>query len=153
MQNIKIIFLGFLGAMVFHFIQIRFFPTANAVESKIISASAFNFVDSHGNLRGQFGFAKEGPPGFWLMDEKGTSRLAMGLYTDGTAHLGLQDRQGQMIQLMRSFGSQEAPLLIFKNHGADAMIMGLNPGDITPFVMHYDSQRKRKLEFGKYDGP
>ena len=95
MQNIQIIFLGFLGAMVFHFIQIRFFPTANAVESKIISASAFNLVDSQGKLRGQFGFAKEGPPGFWLMDEKGTSRLAMGLYTDGTAHLGLQDRQGQ----------------------------------------------------------
>lgn len=153
MQNIKMIFWGFLGALMFHFVQINFFPSANAVESKVISASSFNLVDSQGKLRGQFGFSKEGPPGFWLMDEKGTSRLAMGLYTDGTAHFGLQDRQGQMIQLMRSFGSQEAPLLIFKHNGADAMIMGLNPGDVSPFVMHYDTQRKRKLEFGKYDGP
>lgn len=155
MQSIKIILLGFLGAFLFHVLNNRIVPNAQAkaAAATIVTASGFNLVDSQGRLRAQIGFAKEGPPGFWIMDEKGTARIAMGLYTDGTAHFGLQDKAGQMIQLSRSFGADESPLLIFKTKGSDSMIMGLNPTDQDPFLMHYEKGRKRKLEFGKYEGP
>lgn len=155
MQNLKIIFLGFLGAFIFNVLKNEILPTAFAKpsEGNIITASGFNLVDGKGRLRAQLSFAKEGPPGFWLMDEKGTARLAMGLYEDGTAHFGLQDKAGQMIQLSRSFGPDESPLLIFKTKGSDSMIMGLNPKDQVPFLMHYEKDHKRKLEFGKYEGP
>ena len=88
-----------------------------------------------------------------MMDQKGTPRIAMGLYADETAHLGLQDKDGQMIQLMRSIGSGESPLLIFKHRGQDTMITGLNSAEHTPFLMLYEKDRKRKMQFGTYDGP
>ena len=153
MQNLKLIFFGFLGAMLFHICQDNFISTAQAKDEKVISANAFNLVDGQGKIRAQLGFAKEGPPGFWLLDDKGIARVVVGLYQDGTGHYGLQDKSGRMIQLARSFGPQESPLLIFKNQGQDSMLMGLNPVDQMPFIMHYEKSRNRKMEFGKYEGP
>lgn len=153
MQSLKALLFGFVGAFLFHTLQVQFFPVAEASGEKIISAQRFDLVDKNGKLRGQWGFAQEGPPGFWLLDEKGVARTVIGLYPDGTGHIGLQDKQGQMIELARSYGPDEVPFLIFKHKGADAMITGLNSGDQAPFLMYYDKSRKRKLEFGTYNGP
>ena len=153
MQNIKALVFGFVGAFLFHTLQVQLFPVAQAGADKVVTAQRFDLVDKSGKLRGQWGFAQEGPPGFWLMDEKGIARVVMGLYPDGSGHMGLQDKQGQMIQLARAFGSDEVPFLIFKHKGSDSMIMGLNSGDQAPFLMHYEKDRKRKLEFGIYNGP
>jgi hypothetical protein len=144
---------GFLGAALFHFVQINVFPSASAAPNGILSATGFNLVDTQGRLRAQLGFSKEGPPGFWMMDQRGTARIAMGLYPDETSHLGLQDKNGQMIQLMRSIGSGESPLLIFKHSGEDSMITGLNSAEHAPFLMLYEKGHKRKMQFGTYDGP
>jgi hypothetical protein len=111
-------------------------------------------VDTKGRLRAQLALAKEGSPGLWLMDEKGTARLNAGIYPDGTSYLGLQDKDGQMIELMRSWGPKESPLLIFKQSGQNRMITALNPApDSVPFLITYDSKHARNLHFGKYDGP
>lgn len=147
------IFFGFIGAFLFHTLQFRFFSQADADVQKILNVSGVNLVDSQGRIRAQLGFAKEGPPGFWIMDEKGVARISMGLYPDGTAHLGLQDKNGLMIQLMRSVGASEAPLLIFKSRGQDKMITGLNSADATPFLLYYDKDNKQKIQFGTYVGP
>ena len=128
-------------------------PKAEAARDIVVSAQRIDLTDPQGRLRIQIGFSKEGPPGIWLMDEKGVARLAFGLYNDGTGHMGIQDKNGQMVQLLRTFGSQEAPLLIFKNQGQDRMILGLNSGTIDPFFISYAKDRKKKVysEFG--DGP
>lgn len=152
-NEIKALAFGFLGAALFHFVQISVFPSASAAPNAVVSATGFNLVDSQGKLRAQLGFSKEGPPGFWIMDQRGTARIAMGLYPDETAHFGLQDKEGQMIELMRSIGSGESPLLIFKHKGRDTMITGLNNAEHTPFLMLYEKDNKRKMQFGTYDGP
>lgn len=145
---------GFLGAFLFSLVSNHLIPRAFAKRDQVLTASAFNLVDDGGRLRGQIGFSKEGPPGLWLMDEKGTPRVVVGLYPDGSGHIGLQDQSGLMVQLMRSYGPKHSPLLIFKQGGQDMMITGLNPvGNPVPFLMHYDEKRQRKLQFGKYDGP
>lgn len=151
--EIRSLCFGFLGATLFHFISPSLFETARAKAEPVLTVSGLNLVDSQGRLRAQLGFAKEGPPGFWLFDEKGTARVAMGIYPDGTSHFGLQDKQGQMIQLMRSIGPEESPLLIFKNRGQDMMLMGLNQAQHAPFLMNYEKDRQRKMVFGTYDGP
>lgn len=153
MQNLKAVVFGFVGAFLFYTFQVRFISSAEAVQEKVLSAQRFDLVDKNGKLRAQLGFAKEGPPGFWIMDEKGTPRVVMGLYPDSTGHIGIQDKQGQMIQLVRSYGPDEVPFSIFKHRGSDAMIIGLNSGNQTPFLMYYDKDRKKKLNFGIYDGP
>lgn len=143
---------GFLGAWLFQTVQIQLFGQAYASAEKVVSATRFDLVDSSGKLRAQLGMAKEGSPGFWIMDDKGIARIAMGLYPDGTSHIGLQDRNGAMIQLMRSFGSSEAPLLIFKNKGQDKMILGMN-NNIEPFFISFDKTQTKKIHSGFADGP
>jgi hypothetical protein len=96
----------------------------------------------------QLGFSKAGLPGVWIMDEKGTPRLLMGPYEDQTAYLGLQDKKGRMIQLLRSVGAAETPLLIFKHQGADRYMTGLDR-TAKPFLMHEDTAG-RKHVFGTY---
>lgn len=155
---------GILGALIFQLVwfsgnnpQLSNTNSSNSVQQQqnisanVISARQFNLFDSNGRLRAQLAFAKQGPPGFWIMDERGTARIAMGLYEDGTSHIGLQDKDGNMIELLRSIGSDEAPLLIFKNRGADRMILGLN-SSLNPFHITYENGEKKKY-LGTNDGP
>ena len=56
-SNCRSLAFGFLGAMLFHFVEARLFPVANA-KVEVQSASAFNLVDGQGRLRAQLGFSK-----------------------------------------------------------------------------------------------
>ena len=147
------LFCGFFGAMLFHFAQKFSDSKVQAAPEKIINTSRINLVDGTGHVRAQIGLSDGDSPGIWLMDGAGVARVSLGVYGDGAGYIGLQDRQGQMIELMRSFGVQEAPLLIFKNKGQDMMITGLDPKSTVPFLMKYEKDRTRTLQFGSYDGP
>lgn len=148
-KNIQVILLGFLGAMLYQFVQSFLLnPSWAKPRPETITASRIDLVDKQGRTRIILGFAQEGPPGIWINDEKGVPRFIAGLYHDQTSYLGLQDKNGQMIELMRSVGSDETPLLIFKNKGADKMITGLNT-KAEPFLMFYDKSMAKDL-FGKY---
>ena len=145
---------GFLGAGLFHVLQTTQKDEAKAAGTKIVTASQFDLVDSKGRVRAQLGFSSEGPPGLWILDGKGVPRIAMGLYPDETAHFGLQDKNGEMIQLMRSMGPSESPLLIFKNSGRDRMILGLTSQEVDPFFISYDKKSQKKTVYSGFaDGP
>lgn len=150
---------GFLGALCFTlltpYLNFSLFDKSSAKTDSVISANRIDLLDSKGKLKAQLGIGNEGSPAMWFFDSNGKSRLNLGVYGDGSAFIGLQDKNEQMLQLMRSFGPNEAPLHIFKMKGQDQMIMGLNPaGNSTEsFLMYYDSSRKRVLNFGKYEGP
>jgi hypothetical protein len=148
-------FAGIVGGWLGAHLDVSVISKSQAENVRIVSAQAFNLIDSKGKLRGQIAMSPDGGPGIFLMDDKGRARLALGVYSDGTGHIVLNDRQGQATHVIRSYGPQESPLLIFNQKGQDQMIMGLNPapGPVTPFLVHYDSSRQKKLEFGKYDGP
>ncbi len=64
-----------------------------------------------------------------------------------------QDKNGLMIQLMRSIGTSESPILIFKNNGQDRMILGLNSIQTNPFFVTYDKTQKKKIHTDFSDGP
>ncbi|MBX7232116.1 MAG: hypothetical protein K1X29_08525 [Bdellovibrionales bacterium] len=148
-------FAGCLGAWFFQILNSHFWVEnfAHAANETIIKASRFELIGSDGKIRAQLGFAKEGPPGFWIMDEKGVPRVTIGLYPDGTSHIGLQDQSGKMIQLLRSFGPAESPLHIFKNNDQDRMILGLNSSKRDPFFITYNKSLKKKIHLDLDDGP
>ena len=153
MEKLRIIILGFLGAALFQ-LSLNIIPLAFSKKSlTIVNANEINLLDAAGKVRIKMAVLDDTAPNVWFFDNQGKARLIQGLYHDQTSYYGLQDAQGQMIQLARSFGNQESPLLIFKNKGKDSMITGLNPSDQTPFTMYYDRNNKRQLNFGKYDGP
>ena len=56
-----------------------------------------------------------------------------------------------IIQLIKSLGPNEAPLLIFKSKGQDQMITGLSTANSEPFLMTYEKDRKRRIHFGSYE--
>ena len=146
---------GFIGGAFSHWLVPRLFSEARATDPRILTAQGFNLVDGTGRLRAQLSFSKEGPPGLFLLDEQGRARAVLAVYPDGTGHLVFNDRSGAANQILRSFGPAEAPLHIFKHGGQDEMILGLNPagGKPEPFLMRYEAGRKRKTEFGVYQGP
>ena len=148
--HILTILLGFLGAFLFQIIKPLVIPPSLATPtSHVLKLSGINLVDAKGRIRIQLGFSKEGPPGIWLLDEKGTARLIMGLYEDQTSYLGLQDKNGLMIELMRSVGPKETPLLIFKHQGQDKMITGLDSS--AKSFLQYEEMGKTRMLFGTYE--
>ncbi len=145
-QILQMIFFGFIGALLFQALRLE--SEAIRHMPSILTATGINIVDGTGRIRMQIGFSKDGPPGIWMMDERGMPRLIMGLYGDQTSYLGLQDKEGRMIQLMRSTGESESPLLIFKHQGQDRFITGLGP-EAKPFLMYFDGGTRKHL-FGTY---
>lgn len=139
---------GFLGAGLFHALWPMNVQSSNSSSPQVLTVSGINLVDAKGRIRIQMGFSKEGPVGIWVMDDKGVPRIIQGLYHDQTSYFGLQDKNGQMIELMRSVGADETPLLIFKNKGADKMITGLNT-KAEPFLTYHADKSQKDL-FGKY---
>lgn len=150
---------GFLGALLFQVTQTLLGNSSknqnnDKVSNSTIVSSQFSLMDTNGKVRAILGFSEEGTPGFWIMDDRGVARLSMGLYQDQSSHLGLTDKNGEMIQLMRSFGPLEAPLHIFKHEGRDRMILGLNSSQSDPFFISYDTTENRKTIYqGFADGP
>lgn len=130
-------------------------PMAKAAASPpILQASRIDLVDDKGKIRAQIGFSGEKSPAIWFFDDKGKARLNLGLYADGSGFISLQDKNELSIQLLRSFGSPEVPLHIYKLNGTDQMIQGLDPGlGNEAFLMIYDKNKKRQLNFGNYHGP
>ena len=143
------VLLGFMGAALFHVLKAEDVLSSQQPVPSVVTATGLNIVDSKGKIRIQLGFSGEGPPGIWVMDDKGIPRIILGLYQDQTSYFGLQDKKGQMIELMRSTGPNEIPLLIFKNNGTDKMITGLN-SKVEPFLMYMKDGTSTNL-FGKYE--
>ncbi len=151
---------GLLGASLFHFIILpnidlpkKDRQITELSDLKPIVTTKIEIVDSLGRSRIRLGYSGNSP-GIWILDEKGVARGIFGLYEDNTAYLGLQDEKGEMIQLMRAYGPNEAPFHIFKTKGTDQMIIGLNSGPETvPFLMTYKKDRSKEVHFGIYEGP
>ena len=145
---------GLVGSSAFYYFSIEAFAPANAQVQKVIQAQSFQVLDKAGKIKLQLSSNSEDQGSLFVFDNSGKVRLTLGLYSDQTGSIVLNDKNGNATQILRSFGPNEAPLHIFKTNGTDMMISGLNPSDKpTPFLMYYDSARKRTLSFGKYDGP
>jgi hypothetical protein len=148
------IIFGFIGALIFNLFTPNVKQEKTATQNvNTLNINTLNIVDKNGRSRIKIGLSNEDSPAIWFFDQNGVTRLNLGLYADGSGVYGIQDKMGNMIQLTRSFGENEVPLTIFKHKGTDSMIIGLNPSDLTPFLMNYDENHQRKIQFGKYDGP
>lgn len=150
MRHLTTLFLGFLGAAIFHISLGQLAPQAIAGKQDIVSARAFHLTDSNGRKRMTLGFSKEGPPAFWMFDPQGKARISIGMYRDGTGYIGLQDQNNQMTQLLRSYGAKQTPLHIFKINGQDKMILGLNPNSTEPFLTKYPNGKPAENLFGSF---
>ena len=81
----------------------------------------------------------------WLYGVDGKQRLQMGTYTAsseaGLPLVGFSDNSGNLRLLLRLAGTNESPVLVFKdkNH-QDRIVLGLSPNDSSeaPFLTYMD---------------
>ena len=118
---------------------------------EVLTASQLQIVDSSGQRRILMVTSAEGTPALWFFYKDGKARLNLGLYDDGNALVVLNDRNEQAAEIVRTVGSQSAPVLVQKNNGQDRLVQGLNfNGDMEPFLVRYDKSGSKKAEFGSY---
>lgn len=128
-------------------------PSANAAITNarsVISTQSLELVDKTGHRVLLLTTTAAGSPGIWLFDRAGKSRLNLGLYEDGNPFMVLNDTSEQAVQVLRSVGENNSPVLVLKSQGQDRVIMGLNfDATQNPFLV-YDQKGKKTAVFGKY---
>lgn len=92
----------------------------------------------------------EGSPGIWFFDRNGKARMNLGLYGDGNAFIVLNDENDQAVQIFRTVGGTNAPVLVMKSHGQDRIVLGLNFTSTEPFFVYYDDKGTKTKVFGNY---
>jgi len=92
-----------------------------------------------------------------LVGPDGRQRILMGSYNaaseKGQPFIGLSDNLGELRLLFRLAGSNESPVLVFKDRKhRDRMVMGmaLNDRGEEPFIAFFDKSGKKHLLMGKY---
>jgi hypothetical protein len=78
-----LILAAFIGAGLSRLMMPISAESKGPVRAERITASSFDLVDAQGRIRAQLSFATQGPPGLFLMDEKGVARLTLGLTRTG----------------------------------------------------------------------
>ena len=114
------------------------------------------FSDVSGTTRIDIGMYN-GIPMQNFYGEDGKLRIQLATYVapgeQGLPMIGLSDNKGDLRMLLRLAGSNESPVLIFKDkQHRDRMVMGLGLSDAgqEPFLAYFDDSGERHMAFGKY---
>jgi hypothetical protein len=150
---------GFLGGILGAFALAHFGSGAGissaiaAPAQDVISASRIRMLDASGRTRAELAMAPDGAPALFFYDTKGRNRLVLGLYSPAESEypfVVLNDTHNEAAGIFRLFGSQETPVVVLKNKGADRSILGLNPTSTDPFLVNYTTDRKKTAVFGSF---
>ena len=116
----------------------------------LIAAQQVDIVDASNRRIITLGQSAEGSPGIWLFDRNGRARLNLGLYDDGNAAIVLNDDQERAVEIFRTVGPENNPVLVLKSEGKDRLVMGLTGATHDPFFVIYDANGAKKTLFGSY---
>lgn len=147
---------GIIGANFPWHVQLRSLvpqAAAAAAAQDVVSASRIRLIDPTGRARAELAISPDGGAGLFFYDSRGRNRLVLGLYSAAENEypfVVLNDTQQAAAGIFRLFGTQETPVLVLKNKGADRSIFGLNPGSTEPFLVNYSADRKKTEIFGNF---
>ncbi len=94
--------------------------------------------------------------GLWVTGPDGKDRIQIATYTAaherGLPLVALFDNRSRLRMLLRLAGSNESPVLIFKDRrGSDRIVLGLGlSGEEEPFLSTTDRSGKKTNHFGSY---
>jgi hypothetical protein len=156
-SKLSVVILSALGMLLGYWLA-RHEPVTNSqaqamagTQAGVVSARSIELVDAKGKRQALMATSAEGAPGIWLFDKNGKARLNMGLYSDNNAVIVLNDENEQAVEIFRTVGPQNAPVLVMKSHGRDRIVMGLNwTGEREPFLVLYDASGTKQTIFGHY---
>lgn len=98
----------------------------------VIAITGTDFVLSgpQGRVSARLTMSGEGSPALFFYDAQNTVRLSVGLYSDGTPSVVLDDAAGRASAILRLVGRAGNPVLVLKENGQDKLVIdkhGLPP--------------------------
>jgi hypothetical protein len=149
---------GFSGGVL---AQLSFAPSpAMAGSGQSLSANSIYIQDAKGKQQALFWGQSNGGGMISLMGPDGKQRIQLGSYDGsysksekGLPLIGFSDNQGGLRMLFRLAGSNESPVLVFKDRKhRDRMVIGLslNGNSEEPFIAFFDKSGKKHLLMGAY---
>jgi hypothetical protein len=145
---------GIIGAYALGALGLRsVLPQAAPATQDLVSASRIRLLDATGRARAELAMSPDGGPGLFFYDSHGRNRLVLGLYSPAESEypfVVLNDTHQAAAGIFRLYGTQETPVVVLKNKGADRSIFGLNPVSTDPFLVNYSADRKKTDIFGNY---
>ena len=149
---------GFSGGVL---AQLWFSPSkAIAGNNRTLSANTIYLQSAGGKQQAVLWGQPNGGGMISLMGPDGKQRIQLGSYDGshsksekGLPLIGLSDNRGDLRLLFRLAGSNESPVLVFKDKKhRDRMVIGmaLNDRGEEPFIAFFDKSGKKHLLMGKY---
>jgi hypothetical protein len=150
-----VVLASFLGGMVSQTLFNA--KCASAQGQQTLSTERLYFVGPDGRDGGQVYFSNGSGAIMSLNAENGKQRIQIGTYNEqgekGLPFIGLWDNAGALRLLFRLAGSNESPVLIFKDRqGSDRIVMGLGLTDAgqEPFIAYTDQHGNKKTLLGTF---
>jgi hypothetical protein len=123
-------------------------PAMADTGSDVVAARAFEMVDAQGRRQMLMATSNEGTPSIWFFDQNGKARLNLGLYADGNAAVVLNDGDERAVEIFRTVGARNVPVLVMKSQGQDRMILGLQEATQDPYFVYWDEKNQKRALFG-----
>ena len=151
---IGIFLTSFLGGIVS---QLLICPKSLRAESQVIRADRLLVVDNNGQTQGDLTSIADGGGMLNIYGHDGVMRLQLAVYSasgeQGLPMIGLSDNEGNLRLLFRLAGSNESPVLVFKDkEHRDRIVMGLALDDPNeePFLATIDKDGNKSMVMGSY---
>jgi len=146
--------MSFLGGMAAQFL-LR--PAQVNAQAQTLTTDRLYIEDANGSVVGQVYTAPGSGAIISLNAHDGNQRLQLGTYSAGGEQglplAGFSDNGSQLRMLLRLAGSNESPVIIFKDKSSrDRIVLGLGLEDAgqEPFMAVFDANGNKKMIFGEY---
>jgi hypothetical protein len=146
---------SFLGGMASNVLFTA--KSASAQSQQTLNAERLYFTGPDGRNGGQVYFVDGSGAIISLNADDQKQRIQIGTYNGagekGLPFIGLSDNKGDLRLLFRLAGSNESPVLIFKDsQHRDRMVMGLGLNDSAeePFIAYFDKSGNKQMLMGSY---
>lgn len=116
-------------------------------KSDALSVQSLQIVDAAGKRRILMTTLADGNPAIWFFDRNGKSKLNLGLYEDDNAFVVLNDGNEQAVQILRTIGGENSPVLVQKSGGQDKVILRVDGAPAEPSFVYYDKQGSTRKVF------
>lgn len=149
-----ILLMSFIGGFVS---QMIFIPYSLNASSQVVNADRLLILDPSGQVKGDWVAPNENGAMLMIYGYDGKMRMQLATYSEsgerGLPMIGLSDNSGNLRMLFRLAGTNESPVMIFKDkQHRDRIVFGLDLNDKNeePFLAAFDKDGNKKMLLGSY---
>ena|SRR6266581_7436240 len=130
------------GFAVFLFIGVTLLLGLGAPKTRTVEAEKFVVRDKQGKERAVLGLETDGTVGLWLQNKEEGMRVALDLFPEGSSDLGFHDRDGNVRAWLRVLDNGSAELSMNRKSGKPSVMIHMSPDGEGNFALFDADQTK-----------